>query len=68
MGTTPVFNIREAVDQVIRDRLNDIIHYLTPVKPTRDEFDRCYCGDCGEMLLSHAKFCHNCGRKVKWDA
>lgn len=39
---TPVFNIREAVDQVIRDRLNDIISYLTPVKPTRDEFDRSF--------------------------
>lgn len=38
-----------------------------PVKPTRDAFDRCYCGNCDEMLRIGANFCHNCGRKVKKD-
>lgn len=68
MASIPIFNIREAVEQEIRDRLDDIISRLTPVKPTKDVFDRCYCGNCDEMLLIHAKFCHNCGRPVKRDA
>lgn len=64
MSETPIFNIREAVEREIKDRLDYIISRLTPIKPTRDEFDRRYCDDCGEMLLCDAKFCHNCGRKI----
>ena len=67
MAKIPLINIREAVEQEIRDRLDDIISRLTPVKPTKDGFDRCCCGSCDELLPSGAKFCPHCGRKVKWD-
>lgn len=61
MGKIPIFNIREAVEKEIRYELAEIVSRLTPTKPTYDELGRCY---CDEMLLSHAKFCHNCGRPV----
>lgn len=64
---TYTFNLREAIEEEIKKTLSDMVSRLTPVKPTRDAFDRCYCGNCDEMLRIGANFCHNCGRRVKWD-
>lgn len=27
-----------------------------------------HCGHCKELIVKNQKYCHNCGRKVKWDA
>lgn len=44
-----------------------------PVEPTYNEShlyvsDAFRCGVCGCLVNFHAKYCQNCGRKVKWDA
>ena len=61
------FDLRGAIEEEIRKVLSDIVLHLTPVKPTKDTFDRCYCGNCDEMISRGDNFCHNCGRKVLWD-
>lgn len=44
---------------------NDIISILTPLPPTMKEDDP-YCPDCHTALFRGCKFCHECGREIKW--
>ena len=63
------------------DIINDAIALLQEQEPVEPEeiVDDFYpigdplrtmgwkCGHCGERIAGHDRFCHNCGRKVKWE-
>jgi hypothetical protein len=69
MSKQTILNIREVVEQEIRNRLDDIISNLTAVEPIKQEETSTWivCGNCAKHLLREWVWCPHCGRKVKWD-
>ena len=65
-GLALTFDLAGAIDKVIVKELNDIGYRLEPAKPVPIN-DGFACGGCGKALVLHARFCHWCGKKVKWE-
>ena len=57
------FRVKQAVEHYFREQ--------EPVAPVCTEYDRAIvlfsCRDCKTQLLYGQRYCHMCGRKVKWD-
>jgi len=58
------------VEQLKRDAL-ELLKEQEPVEPTREVNENgqiLSCGNCRAwFIVQKQKYCHECGRKVKWD-
>lgn len=58
-----------ACDQLLFDALV-LLKEQEPVKPIwiNTNYERsCKCGECGALINTFFKYCHECGRAVKWE-
>ena len=59
----------ECKADLMRDAL-ELLKAQEPVEPIRNDIGIGYwyqCGSCGAALGVDWKYCHNCGKAVKWD-
>ena len=64
----PGFGIA-CIQGLMRDAL-ELLKEQEPVEPIRNDIGIGYwhqCGACGAALGVDWKYCHNCGKAVKWD-